>query len=257
VAGRCRSPRHGAPEFCAPARDPGAPRCHPLPEDFGRIPGPGDPAPGEDPPGCRHKLSSVASKVWSQSLRVIIEAMIDRERDPAALAQMAKSRLQAKIPQLEEAFSGRFDSHQALGCRQVIEHVDFLVRSIATLTADVTEPLRPFESAVTILCSIPGVSRTAHSILDVSWHLLTNGAFYDDPWSPILRSDTIQRLRRSGSSAGTKTSASRPTSPQPLHSDIPDVTRRRRRQALRPSAPHRAKEQDAFHPSPFHSLAAL
>ena len=111
------------------------------------------------------KLSSVASKVWSQSSRAMIEAMIDGERDPSVLAQMAKSRLRAKIPQLEEAFSGRFGSHHALVCLQVIEHIDFLDRSIATLTADVTERLCPFESAVTILCSIPGVSRTTAEVM--------------------------------------------------------------------------------------------
>jgi transposase len=111
------------------------------------------------------KLSSVASKIWSQSSRAMIEAMIDGERDPAVLAQMAKSRLRAKIPQLEEAFSGRFGAHHALVCRQVIEHIDFLDRSIATLTADVTDRLCPFESAVTILCSIPGVSRTTAEVM--------------------------------------------------------------------------------------------
>ena len=74
----------------------------------------------------------------------MIEAMIDGERDPKVLAQMAKSRLRAKIPQLEEAFSGRFGSHHALVCRQVIEHIDFLDGSIATLTTDVTERLCPF-----------------------------------------------------------------------------------------------------------------
>lgn len=106
------------------------------------------------------KLSSVASKVWSQSSRAMIEARIHGEQDPTVLAQMAKSRLRAKIPQLQEAFSGRFGADHALVCHQVIEHIDFLDRSIATLTADVTERLCPFESAVTILCSIPGVSKT-------------------------------------------------------------------------------------------------
>jgi len=111
------------------------------------------------------KLSSVASKVWSQSSRAMIEAMIDGERDPVVLAQMAKSRMRAKIPQLEEAFSGHFGSHHALVCRQVIEHIDFLDRSRATLTADVTERLCPFEAAVTILCSIPGVSRSTAEVM--------------------------------------------------------------------------------------------
>jgi len=111
------------------------------------------------------KLSSVASKVWSKSSREMIEAMIEGERDPKVLAQMAKSRLRAKIPQLEEAFSGRFGSHHALVCRQVIEHIDFLDRSIAALTADVTDRLCPFEPAVTLLCSIPGVSRTTAEVM--------------------------------------------------------------------------------------------
>lgn len=65
----------------------------------------------------------MASKISSKSSRAMIEAMIDGERDPKVLAQMAKSRLRAKIPQLEEAFSGRFGSHHALVCRQVIEHM--------------------------------------------------------------------------------------------------------------------------------------
>ncbi len=95
----------------------------------------------------------------------MIEAMIDGQRDPEVLAQMAKARLRTKIPQLEEAFSDRFGSHHALVCRQVIEHIDFLDHSIATLTADVMERLCPFESAVTILCSIPGVSRTTAEVM--------------------------------------------------------------------------------------------
>jgi transposase len=112
------------------------------------------------------KLTSVASRVWSMSSREMIEAMIDGERDPKALAAMAKSRLRAKIPALEEAFSGHFGAHHATVCRQVIEHIDFLDRSIATLSADITERVCPFEPAFIILCSIPGVSeRTAEVMI--------------------------------------------------------------------------------------------
>ena len=99
------------------------------------------------------------------SSREMIEAMIDGERDPKALAAMAKSRLRAKIPALEEAFSGHFGAHHATVCRQVIEHIDFLDRSIATLSADI-ERVCPFEPAFIILCSIPGVSeRTAEVMI--------------------------------------------------------------------------------------------
>lgn len=111
------------------------------------------------------KLTSVASTVWSASSREIIEAMIAGERDPKMLAQMAKTRMRAKIPQLEEALSGHFGSHHAVVCRQVIDHIDFLDASIGKLTAEVTTRLAPFEAAVTILTSIPGVSRTTAEVI--------------------------------------------------------------------------------------------
>lgn len=38
--------------------------------------------------------------------------MINGERDPRVLAAMATSRMRAKIPSLEEAFSGHFGTHQ-------------------------------------------------------------------------------------------------------------------------------------------------
>ena len=111
------------------------------------------------------KLTSVASAVWSMSSRVMIEALINGERDPRVLAAMAKSRMRARIPELEEAFSGHFGSHHATVARQVIEHIDFLDRSIAALSADITERLCHFESALTILCSIPGVSERTLEVM--------------------------------------------------------------------------------------------
>jgi len=106
------------------------------------------------------KLTSVASTVWSQSSRAMVEAMIAGERDPKVLAQMAKSRLRAKIPALEEAFSGHFGDHHAFLCREIIGHLDHLDASIASLNGEIARRLVPFEAAVTILSSIPGVSRT-------------------------------------------------------------------------------------------------
>lgn len=44
------------------------------------------------------KLTSVASAVWSVSSRAMIEAMIEGERDPKVLADMAKSRCGPRCP---------------------------------------------------------------------------------------------------------------------------------------------------------------
>ena len=109
------------------------------------------------------KLTSVASVVWSKSSREIIEALIRGERDPAVLAQMAKGRMRAKITELEEALSGHFGAHHAVVCRQVIDHIDFLDASIATLTEEVTTRLAPFKpnllSRKHALAHLPGSSR--------------------------------------------------------------------------------------------------
>src|ERR1035438_4725719 len=91
------------------------------------------------------ELTSVASAVWSMSSRAMIEALIAGERDPKVLAEMAKSRMRAKIPQLEEAFSGHFGAHHAIVCRQIIDHIDFLDRSIGALTDEITTRPVPFE----------------------------------------------------------------------------------------------------------------
>jgi transposase len=111
------------------------------------------------------KLTSVASGVWSKSSRAMVEAMIAGERDPAVLAQLAKASLRKKIPELEEAFSGHFGEHHARVCRQIIDHVDFLDASIATLTEDIARRLAPFEWAITLWCSITGVERMTAEVM--------------------------------------------------------------------------------------------
>jgi transposase len=111
------------------------------------------------------KITSVASSVWSMSSRQIIEALVAGERDPAVLAQMAKGRMRTKIDRLEEALSGHFGAHHAIVCRQIIDHIDFLDQAIASLTTAITERLVPFEAAVAIVISLPGISRRTAEVI--------------------------------------------------------------------------------------------
>ncbi|MDA8373432.1 MAG: IS110 family transposase [Actinomycetota bacterium] len=111
------------------------------------------------------KLTSVASSVWSASSRQIIEAMIAGQRDPAVLAQMAKSSMRRKIPQLEEALYGHFGAHHAFVTRQIIDHIDYLDSAIAALTQEICERLLPFEAAVALVSSIPGISAITAQVI--------------------------------------------------------------------------------------------
>ena len=62
------------------------------------------------------KVSLVLSKTLTQSGRLMIEALIDGERDPYTLAELALGKARAKIGGLREALVGRFSrSSRVLG----------------------------------------------------------------------------------------------------------------------------------------------
>ncbi len=59
------------------------------------------------------KLSVVATDGFAISGRAMMAALIAGQRDPTTLAQMVRTRMRAKIPQLEEALVGHFKDHHA------------------------------------------------------------------------------------------------------------------------------------------------
>jgi transposase len=62
--------------------------------------------------------------------------------------------------------AGRFNEHHALLCRAMLARIDQADATIDTLTERIDELLNPYEAAVTLLVTIPGVStRTAQVIL--------------------------------------------------------------------------------------------
>ena len=111
------------------------------------------------------KLTSVASGVWSQSSRDMVEALIRGERDAKVLASMAKSRLRSKIGQLQEALASGFDTHHAVACRHIIDHIDYLDATLASSSAEIARRVAPYEGAIELLCAIPGISRIVAEIV--------------------------------------------------------------------------------------------
>jgi transposase len=111
------------------------------------------------------KLSSVASRVWSKSARAMVEALIEGDATPEALAELAKGPMRAKIPALVEALENCWDSHHSAVARRILAHIDFLDESIGALSDEISERLRPVEAAVTLLCTIPGVSTLTAEVI--------------------------------------------------------------------------------------------
>jgi transposase len=105
------------------------------------------------------KLDSVATDVLGKSSREMLEALIAGERDAGVLADMARTRMRPKIPELRRAMVGRFDDHHALLLRMHLDHVDQLSAMEDRLDEEVDRLMAPFAEAATRLLSVPGVAK--------------------------------------------------------------------------------------------------
>jgi transposase len=112
------------------------------------------------------KLDSVVSDVLGKSAREMLDGLITGVRDPELLAEMARTRMRPKIPELRLALEGRFTEHHALMLEMHIAHVDHLTHSIARLDTRVDEVMAPFGEQARALQTIPGIGkRTAEVIV--------------------------------------------------------------------------------------------
>jgi transposase len=115
--------------------------------------------------GANIKLASVASDVTGTSAREMLELLVAGVRDPALLAQCARGRMREKIPQLEQALSGRFGPHQRFLVAQHLAHIDFLEEALARLNAEVAQRVAPFEEEIVRGDPVPGVNRRTMEVV--------------------------------------------------------------------------------------------
>jgi transposase len=113
------------------------------------------------------KLDCVATDILGASGRSMLDALVGGTTDPETLADLARGRLRAKLPELREALEGRFGPHHALLVGAILSHLDFLDEQVDRLSEAIEEQLAPFGgAAVELLRTIPGVQRrTAENIL--------------------------------------------------------------------------------------------
>lgn len=115
------------------------------------------------------KLSVVASDIFGVSGRAMMTALIAGERDPRALAEMARSRMRPKIALLQEAFAGlplgTFDDHHRFLLSRMLARVDRSDADIADVDTQIEAHLVPFGDAAQRLDEIPGIGPTAAAII--------------------------------------------------------------------------------------------
>lgn len=115
--------------------------------------------------GANIKLGSVVSDLTGTSAHAMLRALVVGEADPVVLATLAKGRLREKRTQLEAALTGRVGRQQRFLVAQHLAHLDFLDEQIEQVSAEIAEQLRPFEWAIGLLDTIPGIGRWSAEII--------------------------------------------------------------------------------------------
>jgi transposase len=114
---------------------------------------------------AQSNLSVVASDLFGVSGRAMLAALVAGEWDPKALAQLARSRMPAKLGQLAEAFTGHFSDHHGFLLATMLGRIDQASADIAELEAKIEAEIGPFAPAVDRLDEICGVGRTAAQVI--------------------------------------------------------------------------------------------
>jgi transposase len=85
--------------------------------------------------------------------------------DARALAELAKGKLRKKLPALRKALQGRFRAHHAFLLERMLAHIEDLEDDIKAISARVEKQIVPFEAAVALLRTIPGVERRTAEVI--------------------------------------------------------------------------------------------
>ena len=105
------------------------------------------------------KLASVATDILGSSGRRMLEAMIEGQTDVEQLADLAKTTLRRKIPQLRLALDGSLNEHHRFWLRQMMDHLEFLEGKIFVIEQEIDRRSRPYEDAIALWITIPGIRR--------------------------------------------------------------------------------------------------
>jgi transposase len=111
------------------------------------------------------KLAIVATDIMGVSGRAMLTALINGERDPERLAELARGRMRTKNAALIEALTGGFSDHHGLQIRLLLRHFDDLQASIDTLDTSIETELGHLCEVRERLDTIPGIGRRAAEVI--------------------------------------------------------------------------------------------
>ncbi|WP_226889386.1 IS110 family transposase [Nostoc sp. MG11] len=111
------------------------------------------------------KLASVASDVMGVSARAMLAAIVKGNSTPELIAELAKGTMRNKHELLVQALEGRVRPHQRFILAQLLAQIDSIDHTIELFDQQIEEYCGPFEKAVELIDTIPGVARRSAEII--------------------------------------------------------------------------------------------
>jgi transposase len=107
------------------------------------------------------KLSAVVSDLQGVSARAMLQALVNSERDPKLIAELARGRMRPKVEQLSEALAGRFNDHHRFMVSFRLARVDQTSADIAALDQRIDDLMRRegLTVARNLLVSVYGIGK--------------------------------------------------------------------------------------------------
>jgi transposase len=107
------------------------------------------------------KLASVCSDPLGKSARAMLEALLEGNKTVDEIADLARGKLRAKLPELKRALVGTFTEATRFILRQLLGDLSHIERDIKALDEQITQRLTPYQREVDLLLSMPGLDRVA------------------------------------------------------------------------------------------------
>jgi transposase len=107
------------------------------------------------------KLGSVATDIFGVSGTDMLQALVEGKLKPAAMAEFARSKMKAKIPQLTLALDGTMTDHHRRLLRMELSMHDKIDASLAEVELAMTEAASPHNQLLERLDMIPGINSLA------------------------------------------------------------------------------------------------
>src|SRR5579883_1519585 len=111
------------------------------------------------------KLASVATDIMGVSGRAMLKAIIAGDKNPEEMANLAVAQMRSKQEQLKQALVGRTQPHQRFILAQLLSQIESVEQVIKQFDSQIEEYCHPFNQAVQLLDTIPGVARQAALVI--------------------------------------------------------------------------------------------